>query len=108
MNRRELLAGALALAAVPAAAEPEWAEGPMTLGDLRDLTQGYLDQGVDPATLVTTYVDGRPEQYGGTETHPAVLRVVTFFKQTQVVSAGNRSHFIRHADAASQEVIALA
>lgn len=82
-------------------------EEDMTLKELVELGQAALEAGADPALLVVAYADGRPEQYGDRTPHPAILRTITSFGPLGVVSAGNRSHWIRHADAASQEVIAL-
>lgn len=79
----------------------------MTLKELAELAQAALEAGADPSLLVVAYVDGRPEQYGDQTPHPAILRTVTSFGPLGVVSAGNRSHWIRHADETSQEVVAI-
>ena len=113
MNRREILMAAAGCAVATATkaderAEGEWSEGPMTLGDLAFLSQALIDQGIDPATPVASYVDGRPVEYGGTEGHPAILRAVTFIKPTYCHKLATRLHWQRHKDGTSTVVVALA
>lgn len=104
MNRRELLAGALALAAVPAAAGVRQITDPITVEGMRDLMQALLDDGLDGTITVTFVVDGSPDVVGA----PLILRTATRAITMQAGHLESRLHWQRHSDQSSQTVIALA